>query len=93
MIRSLQYATAKGTSATSSRRWYNAATDVWNFSREKATMTKIVCTLGPSSDTAEGVSGLVGNGMDVARLNFSHAGSDYSYPEAIMALVRAAAGR
>ena len=52
-----------------------------------------VCTLGPSTDTAEGVSGLVGNGMDVARLNFSHAGSDYSYPEANMALVRAAAGR
>ena len=52
-----------------------------------------MCTLGPSSDTAEGVSRLVGNGMDVARLNFSHAGSDYSYPEANMALVRAAAGR
>jgi len=56
-------------------------------------MTKIVCTLGPSTDTAEPVSALVANGMDVARLNFSHAGADYSYPEANMKLVRSAAGR
>lgn len=56
-------------------------------------MTKIVCTLGPSTDTAEQVSRLIANGMDVARLNFSHAGDDYSYPESCMALVRSAAGR
>ncbi|KAL7544177.1 hypothetical protein ACHAWF_007550 [Thalassiosira exigua] len=71
----------------------NAATDVWSFSDTAITMTKIVCTLGPSTDTAENVSALVSNGMDVARLNFSHAGSDYSYPEANVALVRGAAGR
>ena len=57
------------------------------------TQTKIVCTLGPSTDKAGPVQALVSNGMDVARLNFSHAGDDYSYPEANMALVRAAAGR
>lgn len=57
------------------------------------TNTKIVCTLGPSSDTAEQVQGLVDHGMNVARLNFSHAGSDYSYPEACMALVRNAHGK
>ncbi len=56
-------------------------------------MTKIVCTLGPSSDKQDKVSALVANGMHVARLNFSHAGSDYTYPEANMALVRSAAGR
>jgi len=56
-------------------------------------MTKIVCTLGPSTDTPEAVNSLVANGMDVARLNFSHAGADYSYPEACMALVRSAGGR
>lgn len=33
---------------------------------------KIVCTLGPSSRTPERVSGLIADGMDVARLNFSH---------------------
>lgn len=31
--------------------------------------------------------------MSVARLNFSHAGSDYTYPEMIMERVRAARGR
>ena len=33
---------------------------------------KIICTLGPSSATAEVISGLMDAGMDVARLNFSH---------------------
>ena len=33
---------------------------------------KIVCTLGPSSSTSELIDSLVGAGMDVARLNFSH---------------------
>ncbi|KQR97775.1 pyruvate kinase [Williamsia sp. Leaf354] len=34
--------------------------------------TKIVCTLGPATDSAERVRELVESGMDVARLNFSH---------------------
>lgn len=33
---------------------------------------KIVCTIGPSSNTAEKIDALIGAGMDVARLNFSH---------------------
>jgi pyruvate kinase len=33
---------------------------------------KIVCTLGPSTDTPERARALVEAGMDVARLNFSH---------------------
>jgi pyruvate kinase len=33
---------------------------------------KIVCTLGPAVDSAAQVRELVGAGMDVARLNFSH---------------------
>ncbi|HZH76293.1 MAG TPA: pyruvate kinase, partial [Archangium sp.] len=33
---------------------------------------KIICTLGPSSDTAEVIEGLIRAGMNVARLNFSH---------------------
>ena len=48
---------------------------------------------GPSTDAPGPVSGLVAQGMHVARLNFSHAGADYAYPEANVALVRAAAGR
>ncbi|HEY5557205.1 pyruvate kinase [Acetobacterium sp.] len=34
--------------------------------------TKIVCTLGPATDTKETIKALVLNGMNVARLNFSH---------------------
>jgi len=34
--------------------------------------TKIVCTIGPSSASAEVLDRLVAAGMDVARLNFSH---------------------
>lgn len=34
--------------------------------------TKIVCTLGPSSDSVSEIVGLIQSGMNVARLNFSH---------------------
>ena len=34
--------------------------------------TKIICTLGPSSNTEEMISKLVDCGMNVARLKFSH---------------------
>ncbi len=34
--------------------------------------TKIVCTIGPASDSVEIIKQLIKNGMNVARLNFSH---------------------
>ena len=34
--------------------------------------TKIVCTIGPASDSPEIIRDLISNGMSVARLNFSH---------------------
>lgn len=34
--------------------------------------TKIIATLGPSTDTEEAIRELIAEGMDVARLNFSH---------------------
>jgi pyruvate kinase len=34
--------------------------------------TKIVCTIGPASSSADVIADLVANGMSVARLNFSH---------------------
>ena len=38
--------------------------------------TKIVCTIGPSTDDENIMRELMKNGMDVARFNFSH--SDHS---------------
>jgi pyruvate kinase len=34
--------------------------------------TKIVCTLGPATDSPEGIAALIDAGCDVFRLNFSH---------------------
>ena len=34
--------------------------------------TKIVCTIGPSSESLENIKKLMMAGMNVARLNFSH---------------------
>jgi pyruvate kinase len=44
--------------------------------------TKIVCTIGPASSDAATLDRLVGAGMDVARLNFSH-GSHAEHAEVI----------
>ena len=34
--------------------------------------TKIICTIGPASQKPEIIRQLINEGMDVARLNFSH---------------------
>jgi pyruvate kinase len=41
-----------------------------------ARRTKIVCTIGPASETKEALEQLILAGMDVARLNFSHGNMD-----------------
>jgi len=47
--------------------------------------TKMVCTIGPSSATADIVRQLIAGGMNVARLNFSH-GSHHEHLEKIAML-------
>lgn len=36
---------------------------------------------------------VISNGMNVARLNFSHSGSDYAYPDKLIQLIRGSSGR
>jgi len=50
---------------------------------------KIVCTLGPSSQSFEQISHLIEEGMDVARLNFSH--GTHSFHESLIQNIREAA--
>jgi len=52
--------------------------------------TKIVCTIGPASDSIEGIKALIENGMNVARLNFSH-GSHEEHLHKINVIRKAAA--
>ncbi len=52
--------------------------------------TKIVCTIGPASSRRETIRSLIRNGMDVARLNFSH-GDHVTYKK-IAGLIRDESG-
>jgi len=51
--------------------------------------TRIVCTIGPASNSREVIERLVRGGMDVARLNFSH--GDHAAHGRAFALIREAA--
>jgi pyruvate kinase len=51
---------------------------------------KIVCTLGPSSESQADIEELIRTGLDVARLNFSH--GDHDFHRMLVNRVRAAAG-
>jgi pyruvate kinase len=48
--------------------------------------TKIVCTIGPASGSEKVLKQLIQNGMDVARLNFSH--GDYAFHRRIIRMIR-----
>ncbi|MBL0314383.1 MAG: pyruvate kinase [Flavobacteriales bacterium] len=51
------------------------------------TKTKIVATIGPASSSKEVLKSMIQNGLDVARLNFSH--GDYSDHQMVVENVRA----
>ncbi len=50
--------------------------------------TKIICTIGPATESVETLKGLIGAGMDVARINCSH--GDQEQHARFIANVRAA---
>ena len=50
--------------------------------------TRIICTIGPASDSGETLVKLIEAGMDVCRLNFSH-GTPEGYAE-VLSRIRAA---
>jgi len=54
--------------------------------KENDKRVKIVCTLGPSSQTASVLMEMVRAGMDVARLNFSH--GDHAFHQNLVQTVR-----
>ncbi|HZA57188.1 MAG TPA: pyruvate kinase, partial [Candidatus Udaeobacter sp.] len=53
--------------------------------------TKIVCTIGPASESEKILKGLIQAGMDVARLNFSH--GDYAFHKRMIHRIRQIARR
>ena len=56
---------------------------------ERVRRAKIICTIGPASDSEEMIRDLMHTGMDVARLNFSH-GTHAEHARRIKRLRRAA---
>jgi len=48
-----------------------------NIYRFQEKDTKILCTIGPACDSVEMIMELIRNGMDLARLNFSHGDHEY----------------
>ena len=39
--------------------------------------TKIVCSMGPTTENDETLSAIIKNGMNIARFNFSHGTHEY----------------
>ncbi|MEN8154775.1 MAG: pyruvate kinase [Acidobacteriota bacterium] len=55
-------------------------------SKKKSSATKIVCTMGPASETGETIKKLILNGMSVARINFSH--GDHATHKKVIGIIR-----
>ncbi len=54
-----------------------------------ASKTKLVCTIGPASESVEVLTAMIRAGMNIARINFSH--GDFDSHRQVVANIRAAA--
>ena len=61
-----------------------------NQLNQRERKAKIICTIGPASDSEETLTAMINSGMDVARINFSHGSHEY-YSEVINRIRRVAA--
>ncbi len=55
---------------------------MYQFGVDNVKKTKVICSIGPASDSVEIMSGMVKKGMDCARINLSHATKE-SIPKTI----------
>ena len=53
--------------------------------------TKLICTIGPASDSPDMIEKIINAGMNIARLNFSH--GDFDYHGKVIKNIRAASDR
>ena len=51
--------------------------------------TKLVCTIGPASESSKILDKMILSGMNVARINFSH--GDFTGPKKVIKKIRTAA--
>src|SRR5512140_108418 len=92
-IRSSEHLELRTLNPRSSRLSLRTSIPIDQCSRDRMSMrkAKIVCTIGPASDSPALLDQLIDSGMDAARLNFSH-GTHESHARAVKA-IREAAGR
>lgn len=67
--------------------WLSNLNPLTNISKNEKRKTRIICTLGPATETTQSITALRQAGMDIARLNFSH--GDHEYHSKLIHAVRA----
>jgi pyruvate kinase len=69
---------------------HNTTLSIYKEPAKQLRATKIICTIGPKTQSVEGLKGLMQAGMNVARMNFSH--GSHEYHKTTIDNVRKAAG-
>lgn len=75
--------------ATVSQLQHNTGLSIYQDVANRPRMNRIICTIGPKTQTVAALKGLIESGMSVARMNFSH--GSYEFHQATIDNVRIAA--